>query len=199
MFAPTLNRRFEKKRVFILSLFAAGMATSTIFCLYMCLPDLLSIGAIAGVALSLFVAGAACGTLNVTQSSMIADTVDLTEYETGIRPDGVFFSGLTTVNKFSVGITALITGATYARVGFSGDGVRAVNDALNAGASFAEDPSFSAFRFAMYFLMCIPPTIGFIVSSIPIFRYKLTNKRRAEIECELSARKTRSDDEDKAD
>lgn len=98
--------------------------------------------------------------------SHVPDT-DLTEY---FFPDKPFLA------KISTGISSIISGVVYAVVGFSGDGVKLVNDALYNGASFKSDPIFAKYRFAIFFLICIPPAVSMLLSMIPMKKYSITDK-----------------------
>lgn len=107
---------------------------------------------------------------------MTADSVEYYQSCTGYRPDGVFFSGQTFLTKVSTGISSIISGVVYAAVGFSGDGVKLVNDALYNGASFKSDPMFAKYRFAIFFLICIPPAVSMLLSMIPMKKYSIADE-----------------------
>ncbi|NLA76819.1 MAG: hypothetical protein GX851_03140 [Clostridiales bacterium] len=175
-FTPKLAEKYEKKKLYNTFSFASGIPFVLIFVSYLIAPSSLASPFWLVVCFVLFAAaGAGMGSITVLQSVMTADTVDYEEYHTGHRPDGVFFSGQSFVTKLSSGIASIITGIAYSVVGFSGDAVKAVNDALYAGASFKSDPAFDKYRLAMFFLCSIPPAIGMFISVIPMRKYSLTN------------------------
>lgn len=150
--APSLTRRFERKKLLIFCLIGAAIPTASLFALFISNPNTLnSLFAVITIAVLLFATGSFCGIINLVQSHMVADSVDFAELSTGKRLDGAFFSGLTMLNKISIGVTALITGLVFAFFGFSGEGVRVVNEALQSGASFRMDEIFGPYRFAMFF------------------------------------------------
>ena len=51
-----------------------------------------------------------------------------------------------------------------------------VNDALYNGASFKSDPIFAKYRFAIFFLICIPPAVSMLLSMIPMRKYSITDE-----------------------
>ena len=127
--------------------------------------------------------------ISALQSLMIADTVDYEEYYTGYRPDAVFYSLQSFLSNFSGGIASIITGVAFSIVGFSGNGVKAVNDALYAGASFKADSLFEPYRLCMFVLCTIIPSIGSLLSLIPLRKYSLPDSKYKEILNELKRRK----------
>ena len=141
-----------------------------------------------------FMAGASMGSLNVLQSVMIADCVDYEEYNNGIRPEGVFFSGQSFITKLSAGIASLISGAVYMVVGFSDKNVALLNNALVNGADFKTygDGKFAA---AMFFLISVPPAIGMVLAAIPTWKYALPDKEHTRILDVLNAKRRGNDAE----
>ena len=121
--------------------------------------------------------GASAGFINALQSLMIADIVDYEEYKNGYRPDGVFYSLQPFLSNFSNGIASLLSGIIFSIVGFSGDGVRLINDALYDGASFKSDSVFSLCRLSMFVMCSILPAIGLAISLIPLKKYNLSDSK----------------------
>ena len=111
------------------------------------------------------------------QSLMIADTVDYEEYHTGYRPDAVFYSLQSFLSNFSGGVASIIVGITFSLVGFSGEGVKKVNDLLYKGESFKSNVIFKPYRVTMFSLCTIGPVIGLLLSLIPLRKYKLISER----------------------
>lgn len=182
-FAPALASKFEKKKVFNFCNFLSGIPFALIFVVYLIAPQDLDQWGWLGVLFVLFaLAGAGTGVVNVLQSVMIADCVDYEEYRTGVRPDGVFFSGQSFATKFGSGLSSIIQGIVYTIIGFSGDGVRAVNDVLLAeGSTVSFKAEYPEVALAMFFLVSIPPAVGCLLSIIPTWKYPLTNKEHARI------------------
>lgn len=191
-FAPALASKFEKKKVFNFCNFLSGIPFALIFVVYLIAPQDLDQWGWLGVLFVLFaLAGAGTGVVNVLQSVMIADCVDYEEYRTGVRPDGVFFSGQSFATKFGSGLSSIIQGIVYTIIGFSGDGVRAVNDVLLAeGSTVSFKAEYPEVALAMFFLVSIPPAVGCLLSIIPTWKYPLTNKEHARILEFLRVRRT---------
>ncbi len=172
---PGLARKFEKKTLYnAYSLFGA-IPFALVFVVYKASGgNLLSWAMTILISVVFFVASWAQGGLNVLQSIMIADCVDYEEYNNGIRPDGVFFAGQSFITKLSAGIASLISGGVYAIVGFSGENVAVLNDALLKGADFTTYAN-GKYAAAMFFLVSVPPAIGMVLSALPTLKYKLSD------------------------
>lgn len=182
LITPKLIEKFEKRSLYLACSLFNAISFFLIFVVYICAPSELDKPLYLSLLFALLLAaGLWQGILSVLLSVMIADCVDYHEYHTGHRPDGVFFSGQTLMIKLSTGLSSIISGIVYAVVGFSGDGVKAINDALYLGASFKADPMFAKYRFAIFFLFSIPPAIGCFLSIQPMKKYQLTDKEHAKI------------------
>ena len=195
LFIPKLITKIEKKKLYNFFSLIGAIPFAGIFAFFMISGgNVLTWPGMIVMAILFFMAGASMGSLNVLQSVMIADCVDYEEYNTGVRPDGVFFSGQSFITKLSAGIASLISGAVYALVGFSDKNVALLNNALVNGADFKtyNDGKFAA---AMFFLISIPPAIGMILSAIPTLRYKLTDEEHTRILGELIERRGEIDEE----
>ena len=150
----------------------------------------IQLGAILAVcALFFFGGGFAMGLTSVLQSLMIADAVDYEEYCSGIRPDGVFFSGQTFIAKITAGIATIINGIAYSAVGFSDAKVQEVNDFIAAGGIPRLNPEYEPFMMILFFIVSIPPAIGCILSVIPTWKYALPDKEHKRILAELNEKR----------
>lgn len=189
LFVPKLITKYEKKKMYNFFSLIGAIPFALIFILFKIMGGnvLTWVGMII-MSVLFFMAGASMGSLNVLQSVMIADCVDYEEYNNGIRPDGVFFSGQSFITKLSAGIASLISGAVYAIVGFSDKNVALLNNALVNGANFIEynDGKFAA---AMFFLISIPPAIGMVLAALPTLKYALPDKEHTRILDELNAKR----------
>lgn len=162
--------------------------------LYLSAPSKLVEPMYLAISLVLFViCGGAIGLISVLRSLMIADAVDYEEYQSGIRPDGVFFSGQSFITKLSMGIATVISGIAYSAVGFSDARVQEVNAFIEAGGIPRENPEYAPYLMILFFLISIPPAIGCLLAVIPTWKYALDddehnrileilNKRRHEKE-----------------
>lgn len=190
---PMLVKKFENKSIYNFFLIGGAVPFFMLFVIYKIAGgDLTSIGWVAIAGVFLFLASAAMGGINVMQSVMIADCVDYEEYNSGIRPDGVFFSGQSFITKLSGGIAALIQSFAYGAVGFSDKNIEIMNDALSKGESFItyNDGKYASI---MFLLLSVPPAIGMVLSALPTIKYALTDKEHTRILSELV--KKHSDDE----
>jgi Na+/melibiose symporter-like transporter len=189
LFVPKLIKKFEKKTLYNFFTLIGAIPFAFIFIFFkLCKGNILTWGGMAVMSVLFFMAAAAMGSLNVLQSVMIADCVDYEEYNNGIRPDGVFFSGQSFITKLSAGLAALISGAVYAFVGFSDKNIAMLNNALNNGSDFK---TFAGGKYAaaMFFLISIPPAIGMALAAIPTLKYALTDKEHTRILDELVKRR----------
>lgn len=178
---PMLAEKFENKKIY--NFFSIGGAVP-FFLLFVIFKiaggDLTPLGWVIATGVLLFLASAGMGGINVMQSVMIADCVDYEEYHTGIRPDGVFFSGQSFITKLSGGIAALIQSFAYGAVSFSDKNIEAMNEALTRGENFItyNDGKYAA---VMFMLISIPPAIGMLLSALPTLKYALSDKEHGRI------------------
>ncbi|MBR6701933.1 MAG: MFS transporter [Clostridia bacterium] len=189
LLVPTLIKKYEKKKLYNFFSLIGAIPFALIFVFFLISKgNVLTWGGMIVMAVLFFMAASSMGSLNVLQSVMIADCVDYEEYYTGVRPDGVFFSGQSFITKLSAGIASLISGAVYAIVGFSDKNVALLNNALVNGADFKtyNDGKFAA---AMFFLISIPPAVGMILAAIPTLKYALPNDEHKRILGELVAKR----------
>ncbi len=198
LFVPKLIQKYEKSKLYNFFTLVGAIPFACIFIFYMLYHRGTAEGLVTWfgmivMSILFFMAGASMGSLNVLQSVMIADCVDYEEYNNGIRPDGVFFSGQSFITKLSAGIASLISGAVYAIVGFSDKNIALLNNALINGDNFKtyNDGKFAA---AIFFLVAIPPAIGMALAAIPTFKYALSDKEHTRILDELVARRAKNTD-----
>ncbi|MBE6827438.1 MAG: hypothetical protein E7514_02335 [Ruminococcaceae bacterium] len=196
LFVPKLIGKFEKKSLYNFFTLVGAIPFAFIFIFYMLYRRGTADGLVTWfgmivMSILFFMAGASMGSLNVLQSVMIADCVDYEEYNNGIRPDGVFFSGQSFITKLSAGIASLISGAVYAFVGFSDKNIALLNNALINGDNFKtyNDGKFAA---AIFFLVAIPPAIGMALAAIPTLKYALSDKEHTRILDELIAKRAQN-------
>ena len=195
---PNLLKKFTKKNLYNYSHIISAPVFALIFVLYLASPR----GAMAenwlllSIMAGLFtILGLGMGITMVLQSTMIADCIDLEEFNTGKRPDGVFFAGQTFLAKLTTGIATLITGIGYTIVGFSDNNVSRLNDYIS---TLANDPSlplprnlaiYDNYMMILFFLVSIPPAIGCLLTIIPTWHYALDDEKHDEILAELNRRR----------
>ena len=158
-----------------------------LFVTYLIAPtELAKIGWVVIDGILLLFAGVGFGAVAVCQSVMISDCIDYEEYNSGYRPDGIFFSGQSFITKFSAGISSIISAYVYSLVGYSDVNIEKMNTAIANGASFASD--FQSYSKAMWFLLTIPPAIGMAVAVLPTLKYEITTKSHSKMLEELIER-----------
>lgn len=186
---PTLIKKFENKKLYNFFSIGGAIPFFAIFVIYkLAGGDVTTLGwsLITGVAFLL--ASAAMGAINVLQSVMIADCVDYEEYHSGLRPDGVFFSGQSFITKLSGGIAILIQSLVYGIVEFSGTNIEVMNQRLTEGESFITYNG-GEYAAAMFFLLSVPIGIGMLLSALPTIKYALSDKEHQRILSELVKRR----------
>ncbi len=184
LIVPVLMKKWDVKKLYNSTAFSA-IPMVLLFVCYVGLPDgsfkEIGWGALIGVLVLL--SGTGQGIVNVCQSVMITDCIDYEEYHTGYRPDGVFFSGQSFITKLSSGVASLISAYVFAYVGYTDVNIAKMNEALNAGASFAAD--YSTYSWAMWFLVTVPAGIGLALAVIPTLKYEITPESRKEMSAAL--------------
>lgn len=192
---PRFVQKFEKKTLYNFSNYASVPAFLLVFGIYQTAPnkDVTGWGYVAILAALFAVAGITTGMQSVMQTLMIGDAVDLEEYNTGIRPDGVFFSGQTFLAKLTSGIATIISGIGYSVVGFSDNNILQLNQLIEAKKTVQEIriifPTYDNFMTVLFFLITIPPAIGSLLAIIPTWKYAMSNKQHAKLMDDLNARR----------
>lgn len=183
---PMLMKKLDVKTIYNLTA-VSGIPTALLFAVFLIDPTgLTKMQWVIVDGILLLISGAGFGAVNVCQSVMISDCIDYEEYNTGYRPDGVFFSGQSFITKFSAGIASIISGVVYKIVGYETTNADAVNKALAEGKNFATD--FASYSWAMWFLLTIPPAIGLVIAIIPTLKYEITSDSHKKMLDELIKR-----------
>lgn len=175
---PNLVKKIEKKTLYNWSNIISAIPFVLIYLCYALAPnhDVTTAGFVVFYAILFAFAGMSIGAGTVLQSLMIADCIDYEEYQSGLRPDGVFFSGQSFITKLSTGIATIMCSVGYFLVGFEKEKREAVVHFMREGLGLArENPEFQPFMGVMFFLIAIPPAIGCILSAIPTWKYALPN------------------------
>jgi len=188
--APRLLKRFKKKDLYNYSNLLSAIPFACIFLLYLSAPQQLTQPLYTAASFVLFaLSGAANGLTTVLISFMIADAVDYEEYQNGIRPDAVFFSGQTFMVKLGTGIATLLSGIAYSMVGFSDAAVRELNDFIDRGGIPRLTEEYAPYMAVLFFLISVPPAVGGILSVIPTWHYSLSDEEHSDILVQLNRRR----------
>ncbi len=195
LLAPKVVERMEKKKARIL--FGFGGLVTPIGMLVAYLIDgtgLYKWYWVAYLMLVFGIGGLLGGIGSGTSTLMSYDCIDYEEYHTGYRPEGAIMGASSFLTKLTSSVPAFLSGIVFTVVGFSGDGLRAVNEALAASPSddylFATAPEFASMRAAMFFLLTVPGIISTLVTWIPLYKYEITNEYHKKIMEELRIRRS---------
>lgn len=192
---PKLITKHGKKQLYNFYSIAGAVPFALIFAVYKLAGGNLmqSMGYVLFMAVMMFAASWAMGSINILQSIMIADCVDYEEYKNGVRTDGVFFSGQSFITKLSMGVSSLISGFIYAAVNYTDKYIEELNLGLANGEYHFFEANDGKYAMAMFLLISIPPAIGMLLSAIPTIKYPLTDEEHTRILNELIERRAKKD------
>ncbi len=124
-------------------------------------------------AIGLILLGIPQGVNNIITYAMIGDTVDYLEWKTGERGEGICFAMQTLMNKVGMAV-----GAFIGVISFSAAGIDAETGYISAeGAN------------TLWNMLVLSGVISMFACAIPMFFYKVTEKRQAEMVAEIAERK----------
>ena len=188
---PKLVKKHEKKKIYNLANAISAVPFLMIFVVYQLAPnhDVTTPLYLVLYAIFFTFGGAAIGATTVLQSLMIADCVDYEEHKSGLRPDGVFFSGQSFATKLAAGIASIISGIGYSIVNFSDVNREAVNNYIANGGIARLNPDYEPYMMIMFFLISIPPAVGSLLAVIPTLKYALTDREHRQILEQLNERR----------
>ncbi|MDR2526128.1 MAG: MFS transporter [Oscillospiraceae bacterium] len=221
---PAMLRRLSKKRLYVISNLVAVLPSACIALQYYIVvnhtqTDMTNPVCVAVMAALLTVGGVRLGVNNALQTMMISDCVDYEDFHSGLRPDGVFFSGQTFMAKIGSGIATIVYGFMSAGVGFSGGKIKALDQfvadggvpretvyigekalsiAAQAGGAVREyaltGGEVRGFFTMMFLAVSVPPAIGCLLSVLPMLKYPLSEGKLAEIREALQQRRRAAQD-----
>ena len=188
---PKMSAKFGKKQLYNFYSIAGAVPYAMIFVVYKIAGGNLMQNMVYVVlmAVMMFAASWAMGSINILQSIMIADCVDYEEYKNGVRTDGVFFSGQSFITKLAMGVSSLISGFIYSAVHYTAKYIETLNLDLAAGKYHFYEANDGKYAMAMFLLISIPPAIGMLLSAIPTLKYSLTDAEHTRILNELIERR----------
>jgi len=199
--APRLLEKYSKKNVYNFSNLMIIVPNIILFLVYLSAPDQMTQPIYLAISFVIFALnGISIGLSLVVQTYMIADAVDYEEYNSGRRPDGVFFSGQTFLAKINASISQIIYGIACSVVGFSDANIKALNEFVEKGEVLVRDammtthPEYKSFMTMLFFMITIPAAIGSLLAVIPTWKYALDDKTHREMLAELNRRRHEGDD-----
>jgi len=212
IFAPKLMERFGKLKLYWVCNLVELPVNLLLFVLYLVslrIPGGLTNGGLLALLMVLFlVKGAAMGLFIVLQTAMISDTVDYEDYTNHVRPDGVFFSGLTFMAKIGNGLSTLLYQSLSALVGLSGVNIMILQNMLDRGkvprevmvrggdmvvhriaeGALTSGQIFNFFTM-MFLAISIIPAIANVLALLPMRKYELTDEKTSQVLEALQARR----------
>ncbi len=191
---PKMTARFGKKQLYNFYSIIGAIPYALIFVVYKLADGNLmqSMFYVILMAIMMFGASWAMGSINILQSIMIADCVDYEEYKNGVRTDGVFFSGQSFITKLAMGVSSLISGFIYAAVNYTDKHIKTLNLDLAAGKYHFYEANDGKYAMAMFLLISIPPAIGMLLSALPTLKYSLTDEEHTRILNELIEKRAKN-------
>ena len=108
------------------------------------------------------------------KDAMIGDTVDYLEWKTGERGEGICFAMQTLINKIGMAVGAFIGVLSMSIAG------------INARTYEVANPD------ALWDVLVISGVVSMFACAVPMFFYKITEKKQAEMVSEIESRKAKA-------
>ena len=166
---PWMSKKFTKKWSYIVVHLFGGVVMTVMYFVGYDAPWKMIICAIGLVLL-----GIPQGVNNIITYAMIGDTVDYLEWKTGERGEGICFAMQTLINKIGMAVGAFIGVLSMSIAG------------INARTYEVANPD------ALWDVLIISGVVSMFACAVPLFFYKVTEKRQAEMVAEIEARKEKA-------
>ncbi len=168
LLVPWMSKKFTKKWAYVAVHLFGGIVMAIMYFVGYDAPWKLVVAAIGLVLL-----GIPQGVNNIITYAMIGDTVDYLEWKTGERGEGICFAMQTLINKIGMAV-----GAFIGVVSFNAAGINSETGYISqAGAD------------TLWNMLVLSGVISMFACAVPMFFYKITEKRQAEMVAEIAARK----------
>ena len=165
---PWMSKKFTKKWSYIAVHLFGGVVMAIMYFVGYDAPWKMVICAIGLVLL-----GIPQGVNNIITYAMIGDTVDYLEWKTGERGEGSCCAMQTLINKIGMAVGAFIGVLSMSIAG------------INARTYEGANPD------ALWDVLIISGVVSMFACAVPMFFYKITEKRQAEMVAEIEARKAK--------
>lgn len=165
---PWMSKKFTKKWAYIMVHLFGGVVMAVMYFVGYDAKWKLVVAAIALVLL-----GIPQGVNNIITYAMIGDTVDYLEWKTGERGEGICFAMQTLINKIGMAVGAFIGVISFSAAG------------IDAETGFISQ----AGKDTLWNMLVLSGVISMFACAVPMFFYKITEKRQAEMVAEIEARK----------
>ena len=177
LFMPRLNRRFEAKTLFKISIWWYSIGLIIVY--------FIGVQNWILTAVLLFFVTGSTGIFNIIPTIMAADTIDYWEHKTGFRQEGITFSIMSLKNKVGLGLKDFIIGYFLAYFMFN----------TSDSSILSHQPrQFEYTQQGMFFMFLVMPAILTLFSLIPLKFYDLNKKKLAEMAEELKLRREKEHD-----
>jgi GPH family glycoside/pentoside/hexuronide:cation symporter/probable glucitol transport protein GutA len=123
----------------------------------------------------LFITSLSMGFFNVLQTSMIADSIDYLEHQTGKRAEGICFAGQTFFFKVTGALTSFMLGVMLSLSGYV--------------ENMAPESASSSTLNMIFLFVTIFPGVGCLLSIFPMLKYDFTEDKQRICILEINARK----------
>ena len=170
LLVPWMSKKFTKKWAYVAVHIFGGIIMAIMYFVGYDAPWKLVIAAIALVLL-----GIPQGVNNIITYAMIGDTVDYLEWKTGERGEGICFAMQTLINKIGMAVGAFIGVISFTAAGINSE----------TGFISAEGAQ------TLWNMLVLSGVISMFACAVPMFFYKVTEKRQAEMVAEIAARKSK--------
>lgn len=171
LLVPWMAKKFTKKWAYIIVHLMGGVVMFAMYFIGYDAPWKLIVCAIGLVLL-----GIPQGVNNIITYAMIGDTVDYLEWKTGERGEGICFAMQTLINKIGMAVGAFVGVLAYYVAGIN-------PDAAN-GIFITEEG-----KTLLWNMLVLSGALSMVLTCVPMFFYKLTEKRQKEMVAEIAERK----------
>lgn len=177
LLVPYLTKRFGKKNTFIASHLLGAVAMFALFFVgYTDKSGNVSTSKLVIDAIILVIVGIPGGIGNVMTYAMIGDTVEYLEWKTGERAEGICFAIQTFMNKIGLAVGAFVGVIAYNMAGISPS---------NPSGSPISGGNISK----LWAILILSGAISMFACVIPMFFYKVTEKKQQQYVTEIEQRK----------
>ena len=167
---PWMSKKFTKKWAYVAVHLFGGVVMAVMYFVGYDAKWKLVVAAIGLVLL-----GIPQGVNNIITYAMIGDTVDYLEWKTGERGEGICFAMQTLINKIGMAVGAFIGVISFAAAKIDAE----TGFISKAGAQ------------TLWNMLILSGVISMFACAVPMFFYKVTEKRQAEMVAEIEARKSK--------
>ena len=168
LLVPWMSKKFTKKWAYVAVHIFGGVVMAIMYFVGYDATWKLIVAAI-----GLILLGIPQGVNNIITYAMIGDTVDYLEWKTGERGEGICFAMQTLINKVGMAVGAFIGVISFAAAGIDAE----------TGYISAEGAR------TLWNMLVLSGVISMFACAVPMFFYKITEKRQAEMVAEIEARK----------